>query len=114
MAEGLNVNIRVIARLSFEGIHSWPDAPDQSTEYYLAYPHRHMFHVEAVMEVQHDDRDVEFIGLRTSMLVYCVRQFSGPHIYSCEKMALELLQQFGLKSCRVFEDNENGAEVELR
>lgn len=33
-------------------------------------------------------------------------------IWSCETLAQELLEVFNLSSCRAFEDNENGAEVQ--
>lgn len=105
-------SIRVVVRFSFEGVHSWPGAPAHLPEAYLRHPHRHMFHVEATQTVTHTERDVEIIALRRKMECYCVQHFSGPHGGSCEAMALALLVQFNLHSCRVLEDNENGAEVE--
>lgn len=43
------------------GIHCWPDAPDRRA--YLRSAHRHVFHIETVADVAHDDRDVEFHDL---------------------------------------------------
>lgn len=101
----------VIVRFQFEGVHSWPGAP-AGREQHLAFPHRHVFHVEAVKDVSHDDRDVEFIGLKRDMETFVdAAALVGPHSYSCEMMAEKFLVEFQLRSCRVFEDNENGAEV---
>ena len=39
-----------------EGIHKYPDAPDEVD--FLRYPHRHMFHFKVQIEVYNDDRDI--------------------------------------------------------
>lgn len=106
-----SVTFAVIVRFQFEGIHSWPDAPQDQKEAYLVHPHRHLFYVEAEKTVQHMERDVEFIALRRRMLEYCEQFFGAEHAMSCEHMALILVKHFALRACRVFEDNENGAEV---
>ena len=41
-----------------EGIHKYPDAPDEVD--FLRYPHRHIFHFKVQIEVFNDDRDIEF------------------------------------------------------
>lgn len=105
------MSIRIIVRLQFEGFHNWPEAAEKSTEPYLAAPHRHIFHVEAVYSVLHSNRDVEFISFKRDLEEYCNNHFRGPHSWSCEHMATMLCEHFNLRSCRVFEDNENGAEV---
>lgn len=104
-------SVSVIARFTFEGVHSWPDCPEGGPTPYLRHPHRHLFHVEAVKPVAHDERDVEFIALRRHMLAFCEVQLVGPHHLSCESMARQLLGTFGLSRCSVSEDGENGAEV---
>jgi hypothetical protein len=103
--------LAIIVRFQFAGIHNWPGAPRDVDESYLAYPHRHMFHVEAIKAVNHAERDIEFIALKNEMQKYCEHHFDGPHTLSCESMALRLIADFDLKVCRVLEDNENGAEV---
>ena len=45
-----------------EGIHKYPDAPEGVE--FLKYPHRHMFHFKVMIEVFHDDRDIEFIQFK--------------------------------------------------
>jgi hypothetical protein len=47
--------IRVSAQA--EGLHHWPDAPDE--EDYLRQPHRHLFAVTVRMQVRHSDREIE-------------------------------------------------------
>ena len=103
--------LAIVVRFQFIGIHSWPDAP-ANQESYLAYPHRHVFHVEAVLDVTHTERDVEFIALKEAMIEHCKHKgFEGPHNLSCELMAMKLLNRFELRRGRGFEGNENGAEV---
>lgn len=51
----------VYAKVSFEGIHCWPDAPEEVE--YLKNPHRHIFNVKVAIEVVHSDREIEFIML---------------------------------------------------
>ena len=106
--------LAIIVRFQFAGIHNWPGAPRDVDEEYLAYPHRHVFHVEGLKTVDHAERDIEFIALKKVMQVYCDSHFAGPHTMSCETMALRLLNDFDLDSCRVLEDNENGAQVVRR
>lgn len=105
----------IIVRFTFEAVHCWKDAPQIRREHYLRYPHRHLFHVEAIRPVTHDNRDVEFIGFRREMETYCRETWSieleTAFTYSCEQFARILLERFDLSSCRVFEDGENGAEV---
>lgn len=103
----------VIVRFSFESLHRWAGAPPGSTEWYLVNFHRHMFHVEARKEVSHNDRDIEFIGMRRHMLEVCRNKWGEvPHGDSCEMIAEFLVVMFELHSCAVFEDGENGAEVQ--
>lgn len=107
------MKIRVIVRFQFEAVHRWQDAPREIAESYLSFPHRHMFHVEAVKPVNHVDREIEFIGFRREMFEHCGKEYGfGVQSASCEKIAVDLLERFNLEKCRVFEDNENGAEVE--
>src|SRR5271154_4210242 len=46
----------------FIGFHCWPDAPESVM--YLRDLHRHEFHVKVIVKVNHNDRDVEFIGFK--------------------------------------------------
>ena len=59
-----------------EGMHKYPaslDDPKLKTgdEYdvsFLGYPHRHIFHFKVAIEVFHDDRDIEFIQFKLSLI----------------------------------------------
>lgn len=51
----------VYAKVSFEGIHCWPDAPNEVK--FLKCPHRHIFNVKAYVEVTQNNREIEFIML---------------------------------------------------
>ena len=111
----------VIVKTSYEGVHCWPQAPQEVA--YLANPHRHIFHIEAEIEVFHNDRELEFI-----MIKHKIDRCIGWHLdnngvwqmgaMSCEQVAEEVLgmlqEEYGTdrRMCvSVFEDNENGCRV---
>lgn len=105
----------VYCTLQLEGTHFWKDCPIEEVNY-LALNHRHVFHVKAYKKVNHDDRDVEFIWLKHEIQKYMNAAYFCPtkrlHVFggkSCEMLAQELIDQFGLSRCEVNEDNENGA-----
>lgn len=113
----------VFCTLQFQGVHCWPDCPIEEVAY-LRQPHRHMFHVRAVKEVHHDDRDVEFIQLKSQILYWIHSTYPNEFENvptsvvsrslghkSCETIAKEILTQFDLIECEVNEDGENGAIV---
>lgn len=105
----------IVVSFQFEGMHRWPNAPQELTERYLKNLHRHIFHVRAWREVNHNDRDVEFIAFKREMIDYIT--FNNPSVPvdlindSCETIAEKLLKKFGLSKCEVLEDGENGAVV---
>lgn len=110
----------VFCTLQFEGIHCWPNCPIEEVAY-LRSPHRHIFHVKAYKQVFHDDRDVEFIWLKHRIQEYLdtwltQSEHTSAAVYdlgpmSCEMIANQLIDEFGLSRCEVSEDNENGAIV---
>ena len=101
----------VKAKVEFEGIHQWDDAPERVE--YLNYPHRHIFTIIAKKKVEHGDRDVEFICLKHDIAFFLVSTYSkvdniySLHHTSCEMLAEKLLKQFDLLECEVWEDMEN-------
>lgn len=113
MANQLNV----VVKLQIEGFHFWKDAPKEVE--FLRDNHRHIFHIECIKAVTHGDRDVEIILFKREVSNYLMRQYGkfgiiqtldfGP--MSCEMIAEELIEAFDLISCKVLEDNENGAYV---
>lgn len=101
----------VFCRLTFEGFHRWPDAPDEVA--FLRDAHRHVFHVEVRVPVEHDERDVEFILLKRHVLdLIAGIQLDGTcGDWSCETWARVILNATGASSVTVSEDGENGATV---
>lgn len=102
-----------VVRFQVPGFHCWQGATGDRA--YLAARHRHLFHVEAKLEVFHQDREVEFHDL----LDFCRASFPGGELggVSCEQMAINLLGAIAQKypnrwaQVGVFEDGEVGAEV---
>jgi hypothetical protein len=102
----------IIVRFAVEGFHWWPGGTGKRA--YLAAKHRHLFHVEAETEVNHDDREIEFHDLLEEARALFPGGDLGTH--SCETLARELGRQLAEKHKRpfrvaVFEDNEVGARV---
>lgn len=103
-----------VVRFTSEGFHCWPDASGKRE--YLSHSHRHLFHVEAKVEVTHENREIEFQDLRDA----CISFFGGGDFgaLSCEALAATLAQRLKALYARevvvsVFEDGEMGAEVWL-
>lgn len=104
---------------TWEGIHCWPDAPEEV--YFLRTPHRHLFKAKVELEVRHDNREVEFILLKRGLEYHFgttgVELEMGTT--SCEMAAERIIRYL----CRnyggdrqykvhVSEDGESGASVE--
>lgn len=98
----------------FEGFHKRPKAPEEVK--FLRDLHRHMFHVKATIEVNHDDRDLEFILVKRHLESQVQNMFEEIGEYrSCEMMASwyvqHILKHYDLGeryvSVEVSEDGEN-------
>lgn len=104
----------VYCQLEFEAVHNWPGCPIEEVAY-LRDPHRHTFHIKAHVQVDHNDRDQEFIVLKHEILKFLRAEYPSdvgcPDIgaTSCEMLAQKLIEQFDLSRCEVNEDAENGA-----
>lgn len=117
----MSTKINIIVNLQIEAFHNWPAAKEVFPEVgFLAERHRHIFHICCKKEVDHDDRDVEIILFKRTVLEYLYDEYvrKGSVIQvcelgstSCEMLARELLERFKLEYCSVLEDNENGAEI---
>lgn len=112
-----NMSTEVYCTVQVEGTHNWPDCPFEEVDY-LRVPHRHVFHIKAYVTVTHSDRDVEFIMLKHEIKEYLNTMYYNTvskmclfKAKSCEMLAEELIDRFGLSKCEVNEDNENGAIV---
>jgi len=115
-----NLNTKVVVRLQVEGLHCWPEAELVFPEVgFLSDTHRHIFFIELKKKVHHDDRDIEFIMFKRDVQNYLYETYYVPEKrcyyfsnMSCEMIATELLRKFKCDFVSVFEDNENGAEVD--
>jgi hypothetical protein len=106
-----------------EGIHRYPQAgSDLRLEdvQFLAFPHRHIFHFRVEIQVEHNDRDIEFIQFKR----WCESLFSDGTLeldyQSCEMLAENLMRVINNRypgrelEVSVAEDNENGATLRLQ
>lgn len=106
----------IIIRYTFIGFHRWPDAP--AHRQYLSDTHRHLFYVEASVQVFEHDREIEF----HDFMDYCKGWTENVSLgsYSCEMIADNLAKKITRDypnrrvSVSVFEDNEVGAKVTLQ
>lgn len=109
----------VFITLQLEGLHQFPKAGDLFPDvYFLSNLHRHMFHFKLEKQVNHDDRDVEFIMFKREVSEHLnTKYYSSEHKclhfsnMSCEMIAKELLEHFNCISVEVSEDGENGAKI---
>jgi hypothetical protein len=106
-------------KLDIEGLHHWPDCNLPHVEY-LAHLHRHTFVINCRHEVTDSNREIEFIDFK-----HKIKQYIGKRWFdqaygccnfgsmSCEHIATDLLDAFGLCRCSVSEDNEFFGIVEI-
>ena len=108
-----------------EGIHCYPAAKDDpklatggwDDVSFLGVPHRHIFHFRVAIEVQHNDRDIEFIQFKRWMERLYSEGVLELDYKSCEMMAEELAEHIHARyhgrnfTITVSEDNENGATL---
>jgi hypothetical protein len=110
-------NRSVKVRLTFEGLHCWPESP--ASVDFLRAPHRHIFHVTLELPVEHHDREVEFILLKRMLDGHLRSWPTDLGRKSCEEMAEDIIRwteshfpNRRFYRCEVSEDGENGAMVE--
>lgn len=113
----MNMSKEVVCRLEFEGIHHWPNCNIAEVAY-LKTLHRHIFKIKCFKKVSHDDRDIEFIKLGHKIKSFVEKKYYNKQFkccffesMSCESIAVELIENFGLSRCEVFEDGENGSII---
>ena len=108
-----------------EGMHKYPAAltdPALATgdEYdvsFLGYPHRHIFHFKVLIEVFHNDRDIEFIQFKRWLENLYNQGTLQLDYKSCEMISDDLYAQISARypnrfvEIEVSEDGENGSIV---
>lgn len=112
--------IKLYATAQVPGIHHWPNASEYTPHYYLQYPHRHIFHIKVTIQVFADNREIDFLTLKTMIYSTLQRTFSYHsktkeydfETKSCEQLALYLLKEIpNSLEVEVSEDGENGSIV---
>ena len=106
-------SISIVASSKVEGFHNWPSAPKQHE--FLSSCHRHIFYIKVKKTVRHTNREIEIISLVRTIRKFLLLKYGDPCNFgdrSCESIALEIVEEFGVDSCEVLEDEENGAIVE--
>lgn len=118
IVEDPTTRMRVFFTTSFIGLHCWPDATGDVA--YLANSHRHVFHVRVDLAVFHDDRDLEFIGVKDSLDSWLALQPFDLGTTSCEMLCVRIRERienvYGVgrvTRVEVSEDGENGAVLEV-
>lgn len=105
----------IIVRTSFEGMHQYKDAPEEVK--FLRDLHRHIFYIEAEMEVSHNDRELEFIMVKRGIEKFIKDDILFSDGVSCEQMAEAIIKyliyRYGERQMivGVYEDNENGGKI---
>ena len=108
----------IFVTLQKEGIHQYPAAKDLPGVEFLAFLHRHIFHIKAQIQVYHHDRELEFVLVKR-----WIESLYGENVLelnhkSCEMIANDLISHISAKYgynrivvVEVSEDGENGAIV---
>lgn len=111
---------KIFVNFQVEGIHCYPDAKDIKGVEFLQHPHRHMFHFKVTVEVNHNERDIEFILFKRELEELYKDGLFNANSQSCETLATTLLEYvkktYNNRDIKVecSEDGENGAIIEYR
>lgn len=104
-----------------EGIHCYPAALEKeelADVSFLGHPHRHIFHFKVSIEVNHADRDIEFIQFKRWLESLYSSNLLQLNYKSCEMISDELALFVGDRYTdrkliiEVSEDGENGCTCE--
>ena len=113
------MNKWVIVKTSFPAIHRWKDAKSVLNEFLKEY-HRHIFYVEFWVSVSGSDREIEFFDLLHHLNTFIEKEYKNKRFEkSCEMIGEEIIKEFkqyykgNSFKCKVFEDDENGAFIEV-
>lgn len=114
----------IAVKTTFEGIHEWSECSLSEVQF-LKNAHRHIFYVEVILPVTHDDRQLEFFIVKAQLqdIINKFPKNGYTHIYhlgqkSCEMIADIFIDELRIvypmiKSiqCKISEDKENAAIV---
>lgn len=116
---------KIFVQFQKEGIHKYPAAltdpllatGDEYDVSFLGYPHRHMFHFKVWIDVNHSNRDIEFIQFKRWLENLYNQNTLQLDFKSCEMMSDDLYTQIASKYpgrnvwIEISEDGENGALI---
>lgn len=111
-----------------EGIHCYPAAAtdenlktnDEYDVSFLANPHRHIFHFNVAIQVEHSDRAIEFIQFKRWLENLYGEGTLQLNYKSCEMIAEDLYEVIATRypnrdiEITVSEDGENGATIRYK
>lgn len=107
----------ITVKNQFIGFHQYDDAPEEVA--FLKNLHRHVFKVESLIEVRHDDRELEFFMVQENIEreIIPFLRVGGP-LGSCEMIAENILwgliNKYGddrYAMVEVYEDGENAGSA---
>jgi hypothetical protein len=113
----------IFCKFQKEGIHRYPEAltnPELEDVSFLGYPHRHMFWFEVYLEVNHLNRDVEFIQFKRWLESLYQTNTLQLDYRSCEMiaddLAIAIKDKYPGRKIKIIvsEDNENGCIAEYQ
>lgn len=108
----------IYVKFQREGIHKYPAAGTElalNDVNFLQFPHRHIFHFKVWIEVEHNDRAIEFIQFKRWLEMLYSENTLQLDYQSCEMMCENLYAAINARYpskdvwIDVSEDNENGA-----
>lgn len=104
---------QIVISTQFSATHNFPDCSIPEV-IYLQHQHRHVFQIKMKFSVSHNNRDIEFIIMKQEVEKHIAKEYAGKFLgkKSCEMIAEELMEYFGASFVSVYEDGENGAEIE--
>jgi len=113
------INSYITVRTQFEGFHFYPNAGEIDPRIkFLETKHRHMFKVEAKIQVFNLDRELEFFLVKWYLNEF-INETDMNH-KSCEMMAMDILSHLQVKygtdryyNITVSEDGESDGIVEF-
>lgn len=115
-----NAQRRIFVRFQKEGIHCFPEAatnPALADVSFLGSPHRHIFHFCVWIDVNHTNREIEFIQFKRWVESLYTEGTLQLDYRSCEMMADDLYLAIAARypgrsvHIEVSEDGENGCSV---
>ena len=123
----MNKRIFIEVKSQFCGSHFWGSCPFKEV-FFLRFPHRHIFHITMVVEVNHSDRALEFFMVKQDIDKIVKRLYfrEGQDIASLQEKSCEIIGDeiynelrkenpayCGIRSIKIDEDGENAGIIEF-